>query len=146
MTQSDSFPRYLAGVEPYPPEPVIDHYAGVAKRGAAIVMCFGVTTTSPPKGGAPSGGKPPAEEPQVAGPKGLEAIKYGEMAHTAQWDRESVTTQHYISRMVDAIHYYGSKAAVGTGAGAAQGYTISKVNIRPGGPGPTQEIYIEGNR
>jgi 2,4-dienoyl-CoA reductase-like NADH-dependent reductase (Old Yellow Enzyme family)/thioredoxin reductase len=144
MTQSDSFPRYLAGLEPYPTEPIIDHYAGVAKRGAAIVMCFGVTTTSPPKGGAPSGGKPPAEETQVAVPKGLESIKYGEMAHSAQWDRDSVTTQHYLSQMVDAIHYYGSKAAVGIGAGAAQGYTISKVSLSPGGPGLPAQISYDG--
>ncbi len=144
MTQSDSFPRYLAGLETYPTEAIIDHYAGVAKHGAAIVMCFGVSSAEKPKGGAPAGGKPPAEEPQAAVRKGLEAIKYGEMDHTAQWDRESVTTQHYLSQMVDAIHYYGSKAAVGIGAGAAQGYTISKVSLNPGPAGAPGQLSYDG--
>jgi 2,4-dienoyl-CoA reductase-like NADH-dependent reductase (Old Yellow Enzyme family)/thioredoxin reductase len=144
MTQSDSFPRYLAGLETYPPETVINHYASVAKHGSAIVMVFGVTAPSAQAGGArphpPNEGQAAAKEV----PEWLKGLHTGEMPHTAQWDRDSITTQHYLCQMVDQIHYYGSKAAVGVHGGGGEEYTISKVNVQPGPMGVDGAITYDG--
>ncbi len=144
MTQSDSFPRYLAGIENYPAETVINHYASVAKHGSAIVMVFGVTAPSTGAGGArphpPNEGQAAAKEV----PAWLKGLQKGEMPHSAQWDRDSITTQHYICQMVDAIHYYGSKAAVGVHGGGGEEYTISKVNVHPGPMGTDGPTTYDG--
>ena len=155
MTQSDSFPRYLMGLEDYPSEQVISHYAGIAKHGCAIVMCFGVEEVGskaggPPAGGPPAGGPsglpggPQGGAPKREVPKWLQGLHRGELFHTATWNRDDITTQHYICQMVDSTHYYGSKAAVGLHLNAGNGYTISKVNVQPGPLGTDGPTTYDG--
>ena len=145
MSQSDSFPRYLMGLEDYPTEPVIDHYVNVAKNGCAIVMCFGVSV--PQKGNASAGGPPGGGpgEPKKEVPAWLKGLRTGEIPHTAQLNRDSITTQHYISQMVEAIHLEGSKAAVGIHLDEWHDYNISKVNVQPGPMGTDGPTTNDGN-
>lgn len=120
MTQADSFPRYLMGPETFPSEQIINHYANIAKNGCAVVMCFG--------------GEAVSDRKKLT----------GEMAHTAMWDREDISVQHYFAQMTDAIHFYGSKAALGLYLTGGQGYSISKVSLRPGLDGKEGEISYDG--
>ena len=76
-----SKPHFIQGDENYPSEQLIRHYAARARAGAAIVTVDGNHDSGP--------------EPAM---------------HMAGWNLHDATAQQYASQLVDAIHYYGSKA------------------------------------
>ncbi len=76
-----SKPHFIQGDENFPSEQLIEHYAGRARSGAAVVTVDGNHASGP-----------------------------NEDFHMACWNLNNATTQHYVSQLVDAIHYYNSKA------------------------------------
>ena len=73
----------LQGSEAYPTRAIIQHYAEKARGGAAVVTC---------------GGTRPYSTPPTPG-----FICY---------DLYAKDTQHYLSQLADAIHFYGAKASM----------------------------------
>jgi len=145
MMQAVSFPRYMMGPETFPSEQVINHYANIAKNGCSICMLMPISSGNRTQSGA--GGAPGGMPVLPAGQSGKKIVTEGD--HMPVWDAESVTVQHYLAQMTDAIHYYGSLAAIGGQAGGEGGYSISTVALVPSGPmgkedmGPGKEIPVE---
>ena len=81
MESTPSGLHFLQGPEPYPNEPVIEHYVNRAKSGAGIVVVTGCSTGSHPNPG-----------------------------HDQNWDMSDGHNQHYVAQLVEGIHAYGAKA------------------------------------
>jgi 2,4-dienoyl-CoA reductase-like NADH-dependent reductase (Old Yellow Enzyme family)/thioredoxin reductase len=89
MMSSASTPHFLQGVEAYPTEKIISHFANRAKSGAAAVAInhfhqdkfpfFGRSIDNPP-------------------------------GHFNLYDLNNDSAQNYLCQLVDAIHFYGAKA------------------------------------
>jgi len=103
LMQADSYPFFLQGPEYFPSEQVLSWYAGVAKNGCGIVMVF--KGNDPPTGGQAEGG--------------------GMHGWIPTWDKSDVKVQSYFGQMTDAIHFYGSKAAVCIAPDIDREYSIS---------------------
>ena len=101
MTHSRGLPHFLQGPETFPSEAVISHYAGVARNGAAVVT--------------------------VRDSEGLSdrKILVGDNAHMCMWDPDDPAVQNYLAQLVDAIHFYDSRAFVGLNIAMPYGYSIS---------------------
>lgn len=94
----------LQGCESYPTHAIIQHYAEKAKGGAAVVTCSGTRAYSTP----PTPG----------------FICY---------DLYAKDSQHYLSQLADAIHFYGAKASMEISASPKDGsYQASAGNRIPG--------------
>jgi 2,4-dienoyl-CoA reductase-like NADH-dependent reductase (Old Yellow Enzyme family)/thioredoxin reductase len=104
MIHSRSLPHFLQGPETFPSEAVIQHYAGVARNGAAIVTV---------KGG------------RMRDRKTLS----GDSAHGTIWDTDDPAVQNYYAQMADAIHFYDSMASVGLNLSTPDGYAISNLDV-----------------
>ncbi len=94
MICSAGTPHFLQGVMTYPTENIIAHYAKAAKNGAAVVtinqLSFG-------------------EEQVFDMPGGLiDNVP----KHFVRYDMEDPNCHTYICQLIDAIHFYGAKAAV----------------------------------
>ncbi|MBN1627166.1 MAG: FAD-dependent oxidoreductase [Deltaproteobacteria bacterium] len=143
MMQAVSFPRYLMGPESFPSEQVINHYANIAKNGCAICMLMPINSGNRPSAGGPGGeggqdGAPGAIPGGAGVQDGKRIVTEGD--HMPVWDADEVTVQHYIAQLTDAIHYYGSLAAIGGQAGGEGGYSISTVALVPSGPMGKEEL------
>jgi 2,4-dienoyl-CoA reductase-like NADH-dependent reductase (Old Yellow Enzyme family)/thioredoxin reductase len=101
LIASPSRPPFIQGPEPYPSDALISHYAKKAKT-ASVVTC---TCFSP---------VPFPEMPQIK-PNlfdYLHKIYKVDGTHKSDLDIYNGQCQHYISKMVDAIHFFGSKASL----------------------------------
>ncbi len=141
MMQAVSFPRYMMGPETFPSEQVINHYASIAKNGCAICMLMPINTQSRPSGSMP-GETPGQGGAAMPGPGSSQGGKrvVTEGDHMPVWDPDSIPVQHYIAQLTDAIHYYGSLAAIGGQAGGEGGYSIGNVALVPSGPMGREEL------
>lgn len=90
MTSTPSTPHFLQGVENYPTEKWITHFANRAKNGAAVVTINHL---------AIDGMAIPGIDPIDNMP-----------GHFNMIDMKDTTCQNYLCQLVDAIHYYGAKA------------------------------------
>lgn len=88
MVAANSLPHFLQGPEPFPAEPVIDHIAGLARNGAAIVV-FGDWFDQ--------------RQRQSFNPDGKRFPMY---------DPNDPSVENYLSQMADAVHFYGSKLSM----------------------------------
>jgi 2,4-dienoyl-CoA reductase-like NADH-dependent reductase (Old Yellow Enzyme family)/thioredoxin reductase len=102
LSHSRSLPHFLQGPEIFPAEAVIQHYASVARNGAAFVTV---------KGGRARDRK---------------KVK-GDQAHGTIWDIEDPSVHNYYAQTADAIHFYDSKACIGINIIDPSGYNISDV-------------------
>ena len=89
MISTASTPHFLQGVEPYPTEKIITHFANRAKSGAACV-----TINHFHGDHFPFPGKP------IDNPPG----------HFNLFEIEDYTCQNYLCQLIDAIHFYGARA------------------------------------
>lgn len=96
----------LQGSEPYPTRAIIQHYAEKAKGGAAVVTCSGTRAYSTP----PTPG----------------FICY---------DLYAKDSQHYLSQLADAIHFYGAKASMEITASPKDGAYQASGGNQVMGPG-----------
>jgi len=106
LMQADSYPFFMQGPEYFPSEQVLSWYSNVAKNGCAIVMVF-------------KGDDPPVGNQAAAGG--------GTHGWIPVWDKSDVKVQSYFGQLTDAIHFYGSKAAVCIAPDIDKEYSISKV-------------------
>lgn len=110
----------LQGSEPYPTQAIIRHYAEKARGGAAVVTCSGTRAYSTP----PTPG----------------FICY---------DLYAKDSQHYLSQLADAIHFYGAKASMEITASPRDGSYQASGGNQVMGPGNqiskeiTEEIMEE---
>jgi 2,4-dienoyl-CoA reductase-like NADH-dependent reductase (Old Yellow Enzyme family)/thioredoxin reductase len=115
LSASPSRPPFIQGPEPYPSDALISHYAKKAKA-ASVVTC---TCYSP--------------VPFLPGSHEKKPSLYDYMHKTTKLDSSHNTNldiydgqcQHYISQMVDAIHFYGSKASLFIMPDFPRGYDVS---------------------
>lgn len=89
MLSSASTPHFLQGVEPYPTEKVITHFANRARNGAAAVTVNHFHTNDMPKRGRAIDVPP---------------------AHFNLFDLGDLSCQNYLCQLVDAIHFHGARA------------------------------------
>jgi 2,4-dienoyl-CoA reductase-like NADH-dependent reductase (Old Yellow Enzyme family)/thioredoxin reductase len=114
LTASPSRPPFIQGPEPYPSDALISHYAEKAKI-ASIVTC---SCFSP---------MPFPEMPQIKPALSDYTRKTPKVdgAHNSNLDIYNGQCQHYISKMVDAIHFFGSKASLFIIPDFPMGYDVS---------------------
>jgi 2,4-dienoyl-CoA reductase-like NADH-dependent reductase (Old Yellow Enzyme family)/thioredoxin reductase len=101
LSASPSRPPFIQGPEPYPSDALISHYAKKAKA-AAIVNC---TLANPMHFPIIRQGKPTLSEY-------IHKTFKADGSHGSHLDIYNGQCQHYISKMVDAIHFFGSKASL----------------------------------
>lgn len=89
MTAAPSTPHYLQGLELYPTEKWITHFANRARNGASVVTINHLTA-----GGMAIPGVPAIDNPPM---------------HFNMVDMYDPGCQNYLCQMIDAIHYYGAK-------------------------------------
>ena len=133
MLASNALPHFLQGPETFPAEQIIIHLANLAKNGAAIVT-FAEW----------------ADSTQRTAP--IEDAKRFPM-----FDITDPSVQNYLSQLVDAIHFYGSKASLAIRPVAPEGYGVCDKPASPPpadgeepedlpsifGAGPTKELTEE---
>ena len=90
-----SEPHNIQATENYPSEGTIMHYARRAQNGAALVTCDGCYLKQDPTG------------------KHME------------WDIRNAGAQHYMTQLVDAVHFYGAKANAVIMPFIPEGYDVS---------------------
>lgn len=91
---SPGTPHFLQGVEPWPTEKIIAHFANAAKNGAAVVT---INQTS-------------------FGPESVFDMP-GDLIdnvprHFVRFDMEELNCHTYMCQLIDAIHFYGARAAI----------------------------------
>lgn len=96
----------LQGSEPYPTQAIIQHYAEKAKGGAAVVTCSGTRAYSTPP-----------------------------TPCFICYDLYAKDSQHYLSQLADAIHFYGAKASMEITASPKDGSYQASGGNRVMGPG-----------
>ena len=114
LIASPSRPPFIQGPEPYPSDALISHYAKKAKT-ASVVTC---TCFSP---------VPFPEMPQIKSSlfDYMHKTSKVDITHEIKIDFYNAKCQHYISQMVDAIHFYGSKASLFIIPDFPMGYDVS---------------------
>jgi 2,4-dienoyl-CoA reductase-like NADH-dependent reductase (Old Yellow Enzyme family)/thioredoxin reductase len=100
LVSANSLPHFLQGPESFPAEPVIDHMAGLARNGAAVVTFAdwfdpGQRTAFNPDG-----------------------------RHFPMFDANDPSVENYLSQLADAVHFYGSKIALAVMHFGPHGYEI----------------------
>lgn len=152
MMQADSYPFCMQGPESFPSEQVISWYANVAKNGCAIVMVFkgndpstGVNAAQPqaPQGAQMQG--PGGGNAQMQGPPGGEdgEQRIGESQRMPIWDKTDIRVQSYFAQLANAVHFYGSRAAVCISPNVDRSYSISKMSFQAN-PGMTRTFMGQG--
>lgn len=102
LIAAPSRPPFIQGPEPYPSDALISHYAKKAKNGAAVVTC---NCFSPVHLRECRETKPTLSEY-------IQKTSRIDSTHHVNIDIYDGLCQHYISQMVDAIHFHGSKASL----------------------------------
>lgn len=120
ILSSNALPHFLQGPELYPAEPVLNHYASLARNGAAIVTVSNRITRK----------------------------SSGDGAHIPLYDLSDLSCDNYISQLADVIHWYGAKASlsimqhapIGWGVVDSEGISIPPMGegAPPAGPPPTK--------
>jgi 2,4-dienoyl-CoA reductase-like NADH-dependent reductase (Old Yellow Enzyme family)/thioredoxin reductase len=88
MVSANALPHFLQGPESFPAEPLIDHVAGLARNGAAVVA-FGDWFDP--------------RQRSFFNPDGK---------RFPMFDRDDPSVENYLSQLADAVHFYGSKIAL----------------------------------
>jgi 2,4-dienoyl-CoA reductase-like NADH-dependent reductase (Old Yellow Enzyme family) len=114
LIASPSRPPFIQGPEPYPSDALISHYAKKAKT-ASIVTCTCFSPVLFP------------DMPQIMPALFDYMHKTSKMdiTHEIKIDIYNGKCQHYISQMVDAIHFYESKASLFIMPDFPRGYDAS---------------------
>ena len=112
MLSTASTPHFLQGCESHPGEKVITHFANRAKNGAAAIAINHFH-----KDGFPFPGR------AIDNPPG----------HFNLFDLSDYTCQNYMCQLVDAIHFYGSKATAYLMSDPGWMYPDGKVPPMPDG-------------
>lgn len=102
MLSSASTPHFLQGTEKNPTEKVIQHFANRAKNGAALVTINHLYEKSMPVMGRALDNTP---------------------CHFNLFDLNDANAQDYFCKLLDAIHFYGSKTCA---------YIMSPANMQGG--------------
>ena len=126
MLSSASTPHFLQGTEKNPTEKVIQHFANRAKNGAALVTINHLYEKSMPVMGRALDNTP---------------------CHFNLFDLNDANAQDYFCKLLDAIHFYGSKtcayimspANMQGGMGMPSGAPGDQGPGGPGGPGAGPE-------
>ena len=100
MVAANALPHFLQGPESFPAEPVIDHIAGLARNGAAIVTFADWFDQRQRTFFNPDGKRFP------------------------MYDPKDPSVENYLSQMADAVHFYGSKIALAIMHFGPVGYEI----------------------
>lgn len=87
MIAPQALPHYLQGSEPYPSEAIIHHVSNIARNGAAIVAFGAWDDTDQRKAG-------------------------GTASHFPMFDYSDPSTETYVCKLVDCIHFYDSLASI----------------------------------
>ncbi|MBP2651324.1 MAG: FAD-dependent oxidoreductase [Firmicutes bacterium] len=90
MTSTASTPHFLQGVEPYPTEKFITHFANRAKNGAAAITINHLHV----------------DEERNFGSSVIDNVP----GHFNMVDLRDYSCQNYLCQMVDALHFYGALA------------------------------------
>lgn len=114
LNASPSRPPFIQGPEPYPSDALISHYAKKAKTASVVTCtCFSpVPFMETPK-------KRPSLSDMIHKTSKLDD------SHNSNLDIYNGQCQHYISKMVDAIHFFGSKASLFIMPDFPRGYDAS---------------------
>lgn len=89
----NALPKTQQGPEPFPADPIISFYSGIAKNGAAII-CYA----------------------DMSNDRQRQAFNWDEQ-HFPMYDTQDPSVENYISQVADCVHYYGSKLIVDVSAG-----------------------------
>lgn len=100
MIATNALPHFLQGPESFPAEPVIDHVAGLARNGAAVVQ---FAEWSNP------------EQRVAFNPDGKRFPMY---------DLADPSVHNYLSQMADAVRFYGSKMSLAVMHFGPRGYEV----------------------
>jgi 2,4-dienoyl-CoA reductase-like NADH-dependent reductase (Old Yellow Enzyme family)/thioredoxin reductase len=100
MVAANALPHFLQGPESFPAEPVIDHIAGLARNGAAMVTFADWFDQRQRTFFNPDGKRFP------------------------MYDPKDPSVENYLSQMADAVHFYGSKIALAIMHFGPAGYEI----------------------
>ncbi len=114
LIASPSRPPFIQGPEPYPSDALISHYAKKAKA-ASVVTC----TLYSPIPFLQGHEKKPTLSDYIHKDFKLDCT------HNCNLDVYNGQCQHYISQMVEAIHFYGSKASLFIMPDFPRGYDVS---------------------
>ncbi len=109
MTAAPSKTHFVQGLEPYPTEALITHFANKAKNGAALVLCSG------------TGFEP---LPVVAVHRGYDRYRVAD----SKGDPYMVPISYqesYLAQLTEAVHFYGSKASACVRVNPPEGYDVS---------------------
>jgi len=101
LHSSNAIPHFLQGPEPFPADPMVSYYAGLAKNGAGIVTF------------RPSERKGPRQS--IAGK---------DSQHMPIYNYEDLAVENSFSLVSEVIHFYGAKVMVARRF-APEGYSIS---------------------
>ena len=100
MVAANALPHFLQGPESFPSEPVINHVAGLARNGAALVTFADWFDPRQRAAFNPDG------------------------KHFPMYDANDPSVENYLSQIADAVHFYGSKMAVALMPFGPPGYEI----------------------
>jgi len=140
LIASPSRPPFIQGPEPYPSDALISHYAKKAKT-ASVVTCTCLNDMPLPE----------SHEIKPSLSDYMNKTSKVDITHEIEIDIYNAKCQHYISQMVDAIHFYGSKASLFIIPDFPMGYDVSAgvpaltvIGVGDGGAGQTgREIPAE---
>lgn len=125
MTSTASTPHFLQGKEPYPTEKYITHFANRAKNGAAVITINHLLID-----------QMPIPELRV-----IDNVPF----HFNMLDMNDYTSQNYLCQLLDAIHFYGSKAMAYLNAPMLQG-SAPGPKPGPGAPDGPQALPSAGDQ
>lgn len=100
LLNSNALPHFLQGPETFPAESIMFYLSNIAKNGAAIVTLGQWMNPDQRKG-------PP-----------------GDGVHMPMWDQSDPAVENYMIQLTEAIHFYGSKAAVSCRIAFPQGVDV----------------------
>jgi len=122
LIASPSRPPFIQGPETYPSDALISHYAKKAKT-ASVVTCTCFSPVPFPE--------IPEKRPTLS--DYMHKTSRLDGTHSSNLDIYDGQCQHYISKMVDAVHFFGSKASLFIMPEFPGGYDVS-----PGIPAPSE--------
>jgi len=100
MIAANSLPHFLQGPEPFPAESVIDHVAGLARNGAAIVAFADWSNPLQREAWAP------------------------DISRFPMYDLADPSVHNYLSQLADAVYFYGSMLSLAVRIFGPSGYEV----------------------